>query len=318
MTPRPGAAGTGGTVGIVGTGAMAALHVRAWRRAGHEPVAVAGRSSAAVEQFASRHGLRPSADVVALARSVDVVDVCTPTDTHLAVGAAAAGAGAHVLVEKPLARTLAEADELVAACARAGVGLLVAHVARFVPAYRQVLDLVRGGAVGPPALVSLRRLGASPRSAGGWLADPARSGGVLLDLMVHDGDLALAICGPALDVHAAVAGPPAAQHATATVRHLGGAVSQLEASWSRPAGRELTSVEVWSATAELRHVQRAVARGLADDGPLVAVYAAELGHLGRALTGRDRAEVGLADARAALALGLAATRSAASGLVEPL
>ena len=67
---------------------------------------------------------------------VDVVDICTPTHLHHEMVLAAAAAGKHIICEKPLARTVEQGQEMIAACKKAGVQLIVAHVVRYLPGIR--------------------------------------------------------------------------------------------------------------------------------------------------------------------------------------
>jgi UDP-N-acetyl-2-amino-2-deoxyglucuronate dehydrogenase len=88
---------------------------------------------------------------------LDAVSICLPHDLHASVAVEAAGAGLHVLVEKPLATTLAEADAMVAAAEAAGVQLMVAENMRFNPLYIHAADLIRSGALGDVFLVRIAR-----------------------------------------------------------------------------------------------------------------------------------------------------------------
>src|SRR5205085_108295 len=117
----------------------------------------------------------------------DVVDVCVPTPAHRAAVEAALAAGVeHVFVEKPIARTVADAEAMLAAAARAGATLYVGHVVRFTPAFVALREAVLRGDVGTPAVVRTARGG--PYPAGTWFADRAQSGGAVVDMLVHDFD----------------------------------------------------------------------------------------------------------------------------------
>ncbi len=129
--------------------------------------------------------------------SFDAVDVCLPTDMHPAVVTAALTAGFDVFCEKPLARTAAAADALAAAARSSGRLVAAGHCVRHWPAYAEASRIVASGRHGAPRYAELTRLSAPPTwSAGGWLADPARSGNAALDLHVHDADMVLQLFGP--------------------------------------------------------------------------------------------------------------------------
>ena len=124
---------------------------------------------------------------------VDLVDVCLPTPLHEPVAVAAAGAGKHVLVEKPLAPDAAAAGRMVAAAESAGTLLMTAHVLPFFPEFRYLHEAVTKKKYGPLHALHLRRVIATPpgmtqkmlADAGGWGAD----------LHVHDDHLVCLLCG---------------------------------------------------------------------------------------------------------------------------
>ena len=108
----------------------------------------------------------------------DFAIVAVPTDEHLAVARTLAAAGVHMLVEKPLARTVAEAKEIIAACGLAGVRAAVGHVERFNPALIELRRRTEEGQVGEVFLIGTERCGPFP--------DRIRDVGVVKDLATHD------------------------------------------------------------------------------------------------------------------------------------
>jgi predicted dehydrogenase len=152
------------------------------RLAGHLPnvqlVGIADICSKNAEDVAAGAGAAAFSDHRALAPHIDAAIVATPTVSHESVAVDLARCGIHLLVEKPLATRLVEADRIVAACRQSGVVLQVGHVERHNPAIRQIL----------PSLGGARYIEAI-RSSG----FPFRSLdiGVVLDLMIHDLDLAI-------------------------------------------------------------------------------------------------------------------------------
>src|SRR5256712_6316514 len=109
--------------------------------------------------------------------------VCTPHDRHLDDVLAALAAGGHVLVEKPLARTLAEADRMLEAAARAGRVLMTAENFHFMPAFRWVRAALDAGRLGDPREVHLVARGW--RQHAGWRLTPGAGGGALIDGGIH-------------------------------------------------------------------------------------------------------------------------------------
>jgi predicted dehydrogenase len=130
---------------------------------------------------------------------IEAVDLCLPTWLHEEVAVAALRAGKHVLVEKPMALDGASARRMIAEAARAGRVLMCAQVLRFFPEYLALQQAIPGlGAV--RAAFFGRRCGEP--GWGGWLKDPAKSGGGAFDLLIHDIDVCLWLFGPPLAVSA--------------------------------------------------------------------------------------------------------------------
>jgi predicted dehydrogenase len=231
------------TVGLLGAGRIAGVHAHAYRASpGVRLVAVADPVAGKAERIAVEHGARtvPGLDSL-LALGVDVVDICTPPHQHAEPAIAALEAGRHVICEKPLTRTLDEARRVVAA-AQAATGLLmVGHVTRFEPDHRGARDRVAAGEIGPVRQLTHSTTSALPGwSEAGWLTDPARSGGPLLDQAVHSFDYARWVIGsPAVRVHcmAAAGGAGPATYTLTTVRYENGAIAHVECGWAHPAAR---------------------------------------------------------------------------------
>lgn len=132
---------------------------------------------------------------------IEAVDICLPTDQHAAVALAALRAGKHVLVEKPMALDGATADELLAESRRSQRLLMTGQVLRFIGAYRQTAERVKSGALGAVRAALFRRRCAAPAWSQ-WLGDPARSGGGVFDLLIHDVDYCVHLLGKPAEVSA--------------------------------------------------------------------------------------------------------------------
>jgi predicted dehydrogenase len=324
-------------VGVVGTGFIGETHVAAWAAEGIHAVIHdidAGRAAA----LADRHGARVAESLDELFGAVDVVDVCTPTHLHAEVAIAAARAGRHVICEKPMARTLADAEAMLAAARDAGVRLFVAHVVRFFPEYVAARAAVLDGAIGEPAVLRLTRASFRPRQpAGHWFFDHAKSGGIVLDLMVHDLDYARWIAGDVVAVHcrsASVAQPEAGvDHAVAILTHRSGAISHVSASWGYAPPTFRTALEIAgsrglieqdsTATAPVTPSLLADAAGggltaMADMGLAGDPFRLELAEFARAIRDGTEARIGAADGLEALRIALAADESARTGAVVRL
>ena len=119
--------------------------------------------------------------------SIDLIDICVPTPSHKTVFLDAVATGKHVIVEKPIARTVADVDAMIKAGKKAVDRVMVAQCIRFWPAYVELKKILDSGKLGKCCSVILRRQGArnlwSP-----WYKKAAQSGGALFDLHVHDVD----------------------------------------------------------------------------------------------------------------------------------
>lgn len=143
---------------------------------------------------ADKHGVKLLDDYDAFLKEVDVVDICTPTPTHLALVEKAFAAGKHVLLEKPMALTLADCRKILAMADAAEGAFMVSHCVRFWPGYDVMTDAVKSGRFGRLRAATFRRAGGcafwSP-----WFLDETKSGGAVLDIMIHDFDLCRLIGG---------------------------------------------------------------------------------------------------------------------------
>src|SRR5437763_4203625 len=236
-------------VGIIGSGFIAEIHAEAFRRVPAARVAaVASPTEGKAAAFAGRHGIAQSfTDYRRLLErdDVDVIDLCLPNDLHCEATVAAAQAGKHVICEKPLCVTLAEADRMIAACRAAGVKLMYAEELCFTPKYVRAKQLVEEGGLGEVYLVKQSEKHSGPHSD--WFWDVRRSGGgVTLDMGCH-----------AFEFFRWILGKPAARNVLAqtgtyvhrgrtegddnaiiVVEFEGGAVGLAEESWAKPGGMD--------------------------------------------------------------------------------
>ena len=191
-------------VGIIGMGFMGRTHLAAFRRlsrvrvtafAEKDPRIRAGRPPGKGNIDAGTAPLDPNAfdaiyadgmDLIADPR-IDLADITLPTPLHRELFLAAAAAGKHVLVEKPLARREEDVRAMIRAARRARGLTMTAHCIRFWPAYVKLKEWTDRETLGKLRNLFLRRLGARARWSG-WYRDPEETGGALYDLHVHDTD----------------------------------------------------------------------------------------------------------------------------------
>lgn len=165
--------------------------------------------------------------------SVDVIDICLPTGFHHELCLRALQAGKNVLCEKPIANSLTEADEMVAAGNASGKCFMVAHVLRFWPEYVEAARMVNEGGIGKLRRISCQRLSTPPAwSAGNWILDSRLSGGAVRDLAIHDFDIINQLAG--MPVKVSAAGNPMDFSACMTLRN--DVTATVEASYSMPKG----------------------------------------------------------------------------------
>lgn len=177
-------------VGVIGLGKMGRTHIEAYRAA--DAAGFRNRLVAVCDRHADRRAgpvksyERPQ-DLLA-DPAVELVSVCTHTDSHVDLSIAALAAGKHVLVEKPIALRAEDAERLAAAAKSARTLCMPAMCMRFWPGWDWMRARVVDGTLGAVRSASFRRLGASPAWARHFYGDFERSGGALFDLHVHDAD----------------------------------------------------------------------------------------------------------------------------------
>lgn len=217
--------------GLLGTGYWAA-ETQAAGLADHpdaQLVAVWGRDPAKAGALAGRYGVTAHDDVDALLSEVDAVAVALPPDVQAPLAVRAANAGRHLLLDKPVALTLAAADEVVAAAGASGVASVVFFTNRFRPGINEFLDgLGRQDAARCTLAASIFQPD-SPYAGSAW----RREHGGLWDVGPHALSVLLPVLGP-VEAVSAFGGPHDTTHAL--LRHAGGAVSTLTLTLDAPAG----------------------------------------------------------------------------------
>jgi predicted dehydrogenase len=323
---------------VVGAGTMARVHATALLDIdGVELAGIVNDHGASAKRLAAEVGTRAFKNLTQALRATqaDAVFVCLPTTQHRAAVTEAARAGLHVFCEKPMARSVADAEAMIEVCAKENVVLMVGHVLRFFPQYAKLHERVAKGDVGKPAMARLSRGGAAPRGARNWYAKRVDSGGVLLDLVIHDFDWLVWTFGPVLRVHARQTTPRAGKlsaYALAVLRHASGVISHVEGFW----GHELpfrTRVEVAGdkgaleydslhpVPVELHRVDKSSARSgvVLPESPLArGPFLLENEHFVDCVRRRVAPDPSPADALAALRVSLACLSSARTGEVVTL
>jgi predicted dehydrogenase len=252
-------------VGIVGMGGMGWFHAAKYFQLPN--VTLAAIADVTPERLEARHAVqiniagdaRPvdmstvaryadAAQLIAQA-DVDIVDVCLPSYLHARTTIAALQRGRHVLCEKPMALSIEDAQAMVDASRQAQRLLMIAQCIRFWPEYRFLRDCVRDGRFGKLLSLNLTRMGGKPVwSWQNWFLDPARSGGPIHDLHIHDVDYVNALLGKPTRLFStarqtAVTGTYDIMHTV--FEYAGGPQVQIHAGWSNVQAPFIAAFDAW-------------------------------------------------------------------------
>ena len=208
-------------VAVIGVGHLGKHHARILSSLpGVELVAVVDTNRARAEEIAAANGTRAAFDFRDVLGQVDAVSVAVPTEVHRDIALAFLNAGVPVLVEKPIARSLREADDMIEAAADAGVILAVGQTERFNPALAAARPLVTD-----PRFIEVHRLGTFP--------ERSLDIDVVFDLMIHDLDVVLSLVDSDVESLEAVGVPVITGRvdiANARLRFANGCIVNLTAS----------------------------------------------------------------------------------------
>lgn len=315
-------------IGVIGIGFMGRTHIQAWTAAaaaglGCRLAAVADRNVDRLRGDAADGGnlaldakAGPLFDARTVATyddptaliddpNVDVVSICTPTDTHIPLAEAALAAGKHVLVEKPVSL---DPDAIVGLAERAraaGRFCMPAHCMRFWPGWDWLAERVKDGTLGRVRSATFQRLGTAPAWSREFYGDLERSGGALADLHIHDVDFIRHLFGDPSSLSSA----GNALHVTTLYRFASGPDHVVaEGAWDLAEGsgfrmRYLVNFEQATADFDLTRTPPLLLcrNGKSEPIPLSTLggYDGEVRHLLDVLHGRvDHLRVTLADAEA--------------------
>ncbi|MCP5028672.1 MAG: inositol 2-dehydrogenase [Actinomycetia bacterium] len=318
-------------LGVLGTGRIGRMHVDLvhHRTPGISVTAVYDVHTPSADEVAGSVGARVATSPADLIEGddVDAVAVCTPTDTHIDLLVAAAAAGKPVFIEKPVSLDLSEVDRGIAAAKAAGIAVQVGFNRRFDASHRAVRDAVRAGDIGRVQMVRITSRDPAPPP----LSYIPASGGIFLDMTIHDFDMVRYVSGSeVVEVYAtgAVMVDPAIGEAgdldtvVLVLTHANGAITTIDNSRQAVYGYD-QRVEVFGSggmVASANHVDHtAVTRTAAGSSGSTIPYFFLDRYIPSYLAGwedfvamvRDGADspVTLDDGRAPLMMGLAALRS---------
>lgn len=229
-------------VGILGTGTMGRTHASSYQQIQDVQIAAfadedehKGRETA--QQFNAR--FEKSADSLISNSNIDIIDICLPTTLHKEYVAKTLKAGKHIFCEKPIARTLPDAEEIANLVEKSKSTFMVGHVCRFFPDIVTIKNLLEQGKVGKVGVARSSRAGHYPQGARDWYGTPSLSGGVILDMIIHDFDFMNWFFGKPKRVFARglyKSGLKNIDYALVVIRYKSGVIAHVEGSWAEPSG----------------------------------------------------------------------------------
>jgi predicted dehydrogenase len=307
-------------VTLIGTGFWAGKLAEAAQKAGLELATCFARSEEQRTAFAERHGCAAVASYEEALESADAVLLATPNDQHAPQAIAAAAAGKHVFVEKPIATTIADGERMRDACAAAGVTLLVGHEMRRLGAARATKQLVDDGTLGTVVLAEANFSLASPVKPGTWKEG---RGTPLVQLGVHHADTLQYLLGPVARTTGRlshfVSPVDIDDVGVATLEFASGALGVISSSYVSPKTFSLrlfgteavldyrTDISVWPAADRLDELTTLTVGGDRVVFDVVDPLRAELEEFGRCIAGEATPETGADEGIAALKVILEAT-----------
>lgn len=317
---------------VIGAGTMGKVHFHAYEKM--DNVSVAGIVDYREEKARALAGEKTTAfasleEAIRAAGKIDVIDVCLPTYLHKEFVKKAADLGKDVICEKPLARNLEDAQEMIDYCREKKVRLFVGHVVRFFPEYRRAKQVADSGEIGKIGVVRTRRGGVFPTGWNDWYAEIDKSGGVALDVIIHDFDFLRWCFGEVERVYAkGLAGRNFARkdYVLATLRFENGVIAHVEGSWAHEgfstalefAGStgiiDYDSSQEQPLTAHLRDRGENITGVAVPESPLKeSPYFTELKHFINCLDSGEESIISPQDAYKAMEISLAALQSMKTG-----
>lgn len=326
-------------VGIIGSGNIARNHVEGYEAAGAEVVGLVDVDADVLARRALEWRVeRTFTDVAGLLElpGLDAVSVCTPNAAHAPATIAAAAVGKHVLCEKPVSLSLAEADTMIEACREAGVLLQVDHHLRSNPSVERARAIIESGELGRITYVRLRQAhdwGGRTEVPPGFRTPALAGGGTLLDNGCHLFDLARHLAGDVSEVFGRMGTlkfeVEVEDTAHVSLRFASGALGSIETSWTTTGWDQAFHVDGTAGALEyterdgrprLRHVRRPLgdttwegAASTAWETPPGTDHARAVAAFVSAIRGERAVPCTGEDGREAVRLALASYESARSG-----
>lgn len=224
--------------GIIGCGFMGKIHAENIIKIPHAKLtAVCKFRSPSAREFARKYdaALFSSPDQLFKDANIHAVIISVPTPFHCELTIQALTHGKHVFLEKPIAGTLKEAEEILRTHEESKNILMVGHVLRFFQEYVHIKNLMDSGRAGKIGTARTARRARFPQGSHNWYANRRMSGGVLLDMMIHDFDFLRWCFGEVKEVYARSISPDVVQQtdfAVAMLQFNSGVIAHCEGSWA--------------------------------------------------------------------------------------
>lgn len=228
-------------VAVLGLGKMGQRHLEKWSQISNcEIVGVVGRDLDKLTKLGSTYNTQAFSNLEYLLKGaeVDVIDVCLPTYLHFPYVKQAAEARKHVICEKPLGMNRGESKAIIEICRQQNVQLYIGQTLRFSSEYVDAHRQVKKGVIGKPGVLRLSRGTPFPNGKDSWYADTDKSGGIILDLGIHDFDWLIWTFGDvervmAKHVKRKLNAGNNLEYALVTLKMIEGAIVHLELSWNK-------------------------------------------------------------------------------------
>ncbi|MBD3226854.1 MAG: hypothetical protein GF329_01595 [Candidatus Lokiarchaeota archaeon] len=189
-------------IGLIGIGKIGRIHILSANELHNTKfIAVYHPDMIKAERFADTYNVEKiydDLDEFLALREIDAVDICTPTHTHYEFIETCIKSNKPILVEKPITRTLEEFDHVVELINRDKNKLMVAQYCRFIPEYKMARKIINQGKIGTPINIKAHRYVNAPTYKN-WFFNEKLSGGIILDLLIHDIDAVIWILGDEIE-----------------------------------------------------------------------------------------------------------------------
>jgi UDP-N-acetylglucosamine 3-dehydrogenase len=321
-------------VAVLGAGTMGSVHADAYRKMKHvDLVGIVDIRKNIGDKLAEQTNTMAFISIEEMLERTnpDVVDICLPTYLHREYVEMLAKAKKHIICEKPIARTLEQAQEMIDITKREGVKLFIAQVLRFFPEFSKARELLLQGAIGEVGTVRTMRGGVFPQAWEDWYANVDKCGTLIVDMIIHDFDFMRWCFGEVERVYAKSQWGrdfSRMDHALVSLRFKNGIIAHTEGTWAYPSGFRVeleiagkegiiqyNSDETMAIKSDFRRSENGTAGVAVPESPLEkSPYQLELEHFIDCILHDKEPIVTPEDAYKALEISLAALESVKTGL----